>query len=101
MPLIRVELPQHLRRLANLTGHETELDVSAPVTLSAVLDALEARHPALRGTIRDYTTQQRRAFLRFFACEEDVSLLALAAPLPAPIANGSEPLLIIAGIAGG
>jgi hypothetical protein len=101
MPLIRVELPQHLRRLANLTGHETQLDVAAPVTLSAVLDALEARHPALRGTIRDYTTQQRRAFLRFFACEEDISLLALDVPLPAPIANGSEPLLIIAGIAGG
>jgi hypothetical protein len=101
MPLIRVELPQHLRRLANLTGHETELDVSAPVTLSAVLDALEARYPALSGTIRDHTTQQRRAFLRFFACEEDISLLALDAPLPAPIANGSEPLLIIAGIAGG
>ena len=101
MPRIRVELPQHLRRLANLTGHETQLDVSAPVTLSAVLDALEARYPALSGTIRDHTTQQRRAFLRFFACEEDISLQPLDAPLPSAVAKGKEPLLIIAGIAGG
>jgi hypothetical protein len=101
MPLIRVELPQHLRRLANVPGHEIELDVSAPATLNAVLDALEAAYPALRGTIRDYTTQQRRAFLRFFACEEDISLLALDAPLPREVVEGKEPLLIIAGIAGG
>ena len=101
MSAVRVELPQHLRKLAGIAGNEVVLDMTAPATLGAVLDALEAAYPALRGTIRDYTTQQRRAFLRFFACEEDISLLALDAPLPEVVANGSEPLLIIAGVAGG
>jgi hypothetical protein len=101
MSTVRVELPPHLRKLAGIAGHEVLLDVAAPVTLGAVIDVLETRHSALRGTIRDYTTQQRRAFLRFFACEEDISLQPLDAPLPEAVAKGSEPLLIIAGIAGG
>jgi hypothetical protein len=99
--MVRVELPPHLRQLAGISGHEVLLELASPVTLTAVLDALEGRHPALRGTVRDHYTQQRRPFLRFFGCEEDISLLALDAPLPEAVANGSEPLLIIAGIAGG
>ena len=98
---VRVELPQHLRQLAQIAGRELAIELQGPATLGAVLDALEARFPALRGTIRDHHTQQRRPFLRFFACEEDISLLPLDAPLPEPVSNGSEPLLIIAGIAGG
>jgi hypothetical protein len=98
---VRVELPPHLRQLAGIPGHELLLEIAAPVTLTAVLDALEARYPPLRGTIRDHYTQQRRPFLRFFACEEDISLQPLDAPLPAAVAEGKEPLLIIAGIAGG
>jgi hypothetical protein len=101
MSAVRVELPPHLRQLAGIAGHEVVLELTAPVTLTAMLDALEARHPALRGTVRDHYTQQRRAFLRFFACEEDISLQPLDAPLPHAIAEGKEPLLIIAGIAGG
>jgi hypothetical protein len=101
MPPIRVELPQHLRHLAAVTGHEVQLEIAAPVTLTALLDALESLYPALRGTIRDHYTQQRRPFLRFFACEEDISLQPLDALLPAAVAEGKEPLLIIAGIAGG
>jgi len=101
MPNIRVELPQHLRHLAAITGHEVLLELAPPVTLTAVLDALESRYPTLRGTIRDHYTQQRRPFLRFFACEEDISLQSLDAPLPPAVAEGQEPLLIIAGIAGG
>jgi len=97
---IRVVLPQHLRTLANVSG-EVTLDVAAPVTLRAALDALEARFPMLRGTIRDHATQQRRPFLRFFACEEDLSHESPDAPLPEPVANGKEPLLIIGAIAGG
>jgi molybdopterin synthase sulfur carrier subunit len=98
--MIRVELPQHLRTLANLSG-EVKLEVAAPVTQRAVLDALEARYPMLEGTIRDHVTQQRRPFLRFFACEEDLSHESPDAPLPDAVASGTEPLLIIGAIAGG
>src|SRR6202049_1009064 len=85
--MIRVELPQHLRTLAHV-GREVQLEVEGPVTLRSVLDALEARYPMLRGTIREHGTQQRRAFLRFFACEEDLSHESPAAPLPAVGASG-------------
>jgi len=98
---MRVELPPHLRQLAHIPGHEVELHLTAPVTIAAVIDALEAQYPALRGTVRDYTTGKRRDFLRFFACQEDISLQPLDASLPSRVADGSEPLLIIAGIAGG
>jgi len=97
---IRVELPQHLRTLAHI-GREVELEVQGPVTQRSVLDALEARYPMLRGTIRDHGTQQRRAFLRFFACEEDLSHEPPDAPLPDAVASGKEPFLIIGAIAGG
>ena len=97
---IRVELPQHLRTLAQV-GREVQLEVQPPVTVRSVLDALEARYPMLRGTIRDHDTQQRRAFLRFFACEEDLSHEPPDAPLPDAVASGKEPLLIIGAIAGG
>jgi hypothetical protein len=97
---IRVVLPQHLRTLAGVSV-EVELEVHAPVTIRRVLDALEARYPTLRGTIRDYGTGQRRAFLRFFACQEDWSHESLDAVLPEAIAAGREPLLIIGAIAGG
>jgi hypothetical protein len=98
--MIRVMLPQHLRTLAG-TGAEVALEVSAPVTIRRVLDALEARYPTLRGTIREYGTGQRRAFLRYFVCEEDWSHESVDAELPAAIADGREPLLIIGAIAGG
>ncbi|MGD1023324.1 MAG: MoaD/ThiS family protein [Candidatus Sulfotelmatobacter sp.] len=98
--MIRVLLPQHLRALAH-TGSEVSLDVAPPVTLRAVVDALEARYPMLRGTIRDHVTGQRRPFLRFFACEEDLSHEPPDAPLPEAVSSGSEPLLIIGAIAGG
>ena len=101
MPLIRVELPLHLCRLANLTGHEAQLDVAAPVTIATVLDALEGRYPVLRGTIRDHSTMERRAFLRFFVCEEDWSLQPPNTPLPKAVVSGADPLLIIGAIAGG
>ncbi len=97
---IRVELPQHLRTLAHV-GREVQLEVETPVTLGSVLDALEARYPMLRGTIRDHGTQQRRAFLRFFACEEDLSHETPETPLPEAVSSGKEPLLIIGAIAGG
>jgi len=97
---IRVELPQHLRTLAHV-GREVQLEVGAPVTLRSVIDALEARYPVLRGTIRDHGTQQRRAFLRFFACEDDLSHQSPDAPLPDAVVSGKEPLLIIGAIAGG
>ena len=97
---IRVVLPYHLRTLAKIDGDVT-LTVVAPVTLRAVLDALESRYPMLRGTIREYETGKRRAFLRFFACAEDISFASLDAPLPEAIARGQEPLLIIGAIAGG
>lgn len=97
---IRVELPQHLRTLAHV-GREVQLDVEAPVTLRSVLDALEARYPMLRGTIRDHGTLERRAFLRFFACEEDLSHEPPDTPLPEAVKSGKEPFLIIGAIAGG
>jgi sulfur-carrier protein len=93
-------LPYHLRNLAKIEG-EVTLPVAPPVSVCTVLDALEARYPMLRGTIRDYNTLQRRPFLRFFACEEDLSLESPDSPLPEAVANGKEPLLIIGAIAGG
>ena len=98
--MIRVILPQHLRTLAHV-GSEVQLEVDGPVTLRSVLDALEARYPMLRGTIRDQVTQQRRPFLRFFACEEDLSHEPPDAPLPDAVASGKEPFIIIGAIAGG
>jgi sulfur-carrier protein len=100
MPTIHIQLPYHLRTLARVDG-DVELAVDAPVTVRAVLDAIEARYPMLRGTIRDHDTLQRRPFLRFFACEEDLSLDPPDKPLPAAVAEGKEPLLIIGAIAGG
>ena len=97
---IRVLLPPHLRTLAHV-GAEVELDVVGAVTQRSVLDALEARHPMLRGTIRDHVTQQRRPFLRFFACEEDLSHEPPDAPLPAAVASGAEPFVVLGAIAGG
>jgi hypothetical protein len=97
---IRVELPQHLRTLAHIKG-EVELEVAGPATVRSVVDALEARYPMLRGTIRDHVTGVRRPFLRFFACQEDWSHESVDAPLPEAIASGKEPLLIIGAIAGG
>jgi len=98
--MIRVVLPAHLRTLARVPG-DVELEVEGRVTLRAVLDTLEARYPMLRGTIRDHVTQERRPFLRFFACEEDLSLEPPDAPLPDEVASGKEPLFIIGAIAGG
>jgi hypothetical protein len=98
--VIRVILPQHLRTLAHV-GSEVEFELDGPVTLRSVLDALEARYPMLRGTIRDQVTQQRRPFLRFFACEEDLSHEPPDAPLPDAVASGKEPFIIIGAIAGG
>ena len=100
MPTIRVLIPYHLRTLARAEG-EVQLEVPAPVHIRAVLDALEARYPMLRGTIRDYATGERRPFLRFFACQEDLSLEPLDAPLPAAVIEGREPFLIIGAVAGG
>ncbi len=98
--MVRVVLPAHLRTLAGVNG-DVQLSVEGPVTQRSVLDALEARYPMLRGTIRDHATYQRRPFLRFFACEEDLSLEPPDAPLPAAVASGAEPFFIIGAIAGG
>ena len=98
--MIRVVLPEHLRNLAKVGG-EVELDVRAPVTQAAILDALEARYPMLGGTIRDYGTHRRRAFVRFFACGEDLSHEPADAPLPSAVASGSEPFLVVGATAGG
>ena len=98
--MIRVILPAHLRTLAHVGG-DVELNVEHPVTQRSVLDALETRYPMLRGTIRDHTTRERRAFLRFFACEEDLSHQSPDAPLPDAIASGKEPFIVIGAIAGG
>lgn len=98
--MIRVELPAHLRGLARVRP-EVEFEVEGEVTLRAVLDALEMRYPMLRGTIRDHVTQQRRPFLRFFACGEDLSHEPPDALLPKQVASGEEPLLIVGAIAGG
>jgi sulfur-carrier protein len=98
--MIRVVLPAHLRKLARV-DREVTLEVEGPVTLGSVLDALEARYPMLRGTIRDQVTQRRRPFVRFFACEEDLSHEPPDAPLPDAIATGAEPFLVIGAMAGG
>jgi sulfur-carrier protein len=98
--MIRVVLPFHLRNLARVEG-EVSLDVPAPATIRGVLDALEARYPALRGTIRDHGTLKRRPFVRFFACKEDLSLEPPETPLPAEVVSGAEPFLVIGAMAGG
>ena len=98
--MIRVVLPQHLRTLAGLNS-EVSVDEDAPVTAGRVLDALEARFPMLKGTIREYGTGKRRAYMRFFACEEDWSHEGMDAELPRAVAEGKEPLLIVGAIAGG
>ena len=98
--MIRVVLPPHLRSLAKVRG-DVELEVTGHVTQRSVLDALEARYPMLQGTIRDHATLQRRPFLRFFACEQDLSHEPPDAPLPAAIASGLEPLIVLGAIAGG
>jgi hypothetical protein len=98
--MIRVVLPQHLRTLARVNG-EVSLAVAGAVTQRAVLDALEARYPMLRGTIRDHATQKRRAFVRFFACGRDLSHEAADAPLPEVVASGSEPFVVLGALAGG
>jgi hypothetical protein len=98
--MIRVVLPAHLRTLARVDG-EVKLDVEGPVTQRSVLDVLEARYPMLRGTIRDHVTQQRRAFVRFFACEQDLSHEPPDTLLPEAVATGAEPFLLVGAIAGG
>ena len=98
--VIRVVLPAHLRTLAKVSG-EVQLAVDGPVTQRSVLDALEARYPVLQGTIRDHVTKQRRPFVRFFACEEDLSHESLDAPLPDAVASGAESYLVVGAIAGG
>ena len=98
--MIRVILPAHLRMLAQVPG-EVQLEVDGPVTQRSVLDTLEARYPMLRGTIRDHVTQQRRPFVRFFACQEDLSHEPPDAPLPDAVATGAEPFLLVGAIAGG
>jgi molybdopterin converting factor small subunit len=98
--MIRIVLPAHLRTLARVDG-EVKVAVAEPVTLRAALDALEATYPVLRGTIRDQVTQQRRAFLRFFACEQDLSHESPDTPLPEAVVTGAEPLLVVGAMAGG
>lgn len=98
--MIRIELPYHLRNLAGVTG-EITLEVAGPATQRSVLDALEARYPTLRGAIRDHTTLKRRPFVRFFACQQDLSHEPLDAPLPEEVLSGKEPYLVIGAIAGG
>ncbi len=98
--MIRVVLPSHLRTLAHVEG-EVQVEVEGEVTQRSVLDALEVRYPMLRGTIRDQATQQRRPFVRFFACEQDLSHELPDAPLPDAVASGTEPLLVVGAIAGG
>lgn len=98
--MIRVQLPAHLRVIAKVNG-EVKLDVADPVTQRTVIDALEARFPTLRGTIRDHVTLARRPFIRFYACEEDLSHEPLDAPLPREVASGNEPYLVIGAMSGG
>jgi hypothetical protein len=100
MTMIRVVLPFHLKNLAQITG-EVQVEVADPVTQRSVLNAVEARYPMLCGTIRDHVTQQRRPFLRFYACQEDLSLESPDAPLPEAVAKGDEPFLVVGGLAGG
>jgi sulfur-carrier protein len=98
--MIRVVIPAHLRTLAHVDG-EVKLEVEGAVTIRSVLDELEARYPMLRGTIRDHLTKERRAFLRYFACEEDLSLESPDTPLPEEVVKGKEPFMVIGAIAGG
>jgi molybdopterin synthase sulfur carrier subunit len=98
--MVRVVIPYHLRNLAKVFG-EIQLEIEGPVTQRTVLDALEARYPMLCGTIRDHVTHKRRDFLRYFACEQDISLDSPDAPLPAAVASGQEPFLVIGALAGG
>jgi hypothetical protein len=98
---MRVALPYHLRNLARIPSEEVELNVPAPATIGAVLDALEAQYPVLRGTVRDHGTLKRRPFVRFYACKEDLSLEPPSTPLPEAIVKGEEPFLIIGAMAGG
>jgi molybdopterin synthase sulfur carrier subunit len=98
--MIRISLPNHLQRLAQV-AEEVQIEIAGPVTQRSVLDALEHRYPMLRGTIRDHTTQRRRAFMRFFACEQDLSHESPDEPLPDAVASGAEPLLVVGAIAGG
>ncbi|MBI3414339.1 MAG: MoaD/ThiS family protein [Verrucomicrobia bacterium] len=98
--MIRVVLPYHLRNLARVDG-EVQLEVAGPATVRALLDALEARHPVLRGTIRDHDTLRRRPFIRYFACKEDLSLDPPETALPEAVANGTEPFLVVGAMAGG
>jgi len=98
--MVRVILPQHLRTLARISG-DVALGVTGPVTIDSVLDAVEARYPMLRGTIRDHVTKRRRPFIRFFACEQDLSHEAPDTFLPTAVTSGAEPLLIIGAMAGG
>jgi molybdopterin synthase sulfur carrier subunit len=98
--MIRIILPPHLRTLADVSG-EVQIEVAVPVTQRSILDALEARYPMLRGTIRDHVAQQRRPFLRFFACEQDFTHDSPDNPLPAAVASGEEPFIVLAAIAGG
>jgi len=99
--LIRVELPAHLRTLAHIEGREVVLEVPGTPTIATVIDTLEAAYPMLRGTVRDQATRERRAFLRFFAYQQDISLDSPNAPLPSAIVNGNEPLIILGAVAGG
>ena len=98
--MIRLILPPHLRTLAQVRG-DVELEVAAPITQRSILDALETRYPMLRGTIRDHVTQQRRPFLRFFACEQDLTHEPPDAPVPDAVASGKEPFIVLGAIAGG
>ena len=98
--MIRVVLPFHLRNLARVDG-EVLLEIASPITVRAVLDALEVRYPVLRGTVRDHGTLKRRPFIRFFACKEDLSLESLETPLPDAVVRGDEPFLIVGAMAGG
>jgi sulfur-carrier protein len=98
--MIRIRLPQHLRTIAQVDG-EVTVEVTGPVTQRTVIDALEAAYPELRGTIRDHVTKKRRDFLRFYACEEDLSNESLDAPLPEAVVSGKEPYLVVGAIAGG
>lgn len=100
LSMIRIVLPFHLRNLARVDG-EVELEVASPITVRAVLDALEAKYPVLRGTIRDHGTLKRRPFIRFFACKEDLSLEPPETLLPEAVVNGSEPFLVVGAMAGG
>jgi molybdopterin synthase sulfur carrier subunit len=101
VPIIRVELPAYLRTLARISGHEVTVEVDGEPTIRAVLDSLEAAYPMLCGTIRDHVTQERRAFLRFFACQQDISHDPMDAPLPEAVVRGDEPLIVLGAVAGG